>query len=216
MKIQEITLFTNQIKKQKHFYQNVLEFDLVYNSEKKITFKTGSSLLSFRFKSDTKPAHFAFNIPLNKIEEALSWLQKRVAILPDNENEISNLKSWHAKAIYFYDADKNIVEFISRQDLRIESSEVFSSKSVNSISEIALVTAKISKLFKTIYTLKPIDIFHGNFNRFCALGNHEGLFILLDKTVKTWHPTSEAAHTADFIIKGDYNFNFIDGEVSLV
>ncbi|MWW26717.1 VOC family protein [Algibacter lectus] len=213
MKIEEITLFTNQIEKQKLFYQEVVDFDLVFDSEEKITFKTGKSLLSFEYKETVNSAHFAFNIPSNKIDEALLWLQKRVAILPDGENLISNFESWNAKAIYFYDADKNIVEFIARKDLNQNSVEQFTAKEIISISEIAMVTTNLSPLYEAISRIKPISIFDGNINRFCAIGNHDGLFILIDKTVKTWHPTGESVHTADFMIKGDYNFKYIAGEV---
>ena len=213
MKIEEIILFTNQIEKQKQFYQQVLELDLVFNSEEKITFKAGCSLLTFQYKKDVKAAHFAFNIPSNKIDDALVWLKKRVPILPDGEAEISNFESWNAKAVYFYDADNNIVECIARRDLNIESSVSFSSKSILSISEMAIATTDISAVYQAISNIKPIPVFDGDFNRFCALGNHEGLFILIDKTVKTWHPTGEMAHTADFVMRGDYNFSFIDGEV---
>ena len=213
MKIEEITLFTNQVEKQKQFYQKVMEFDLVFNSEEKITFKTGESLLSFEYKETVNSAHFAFNIPSNKIDEALVWLQKRVAILSDGESLISNFVNWNAQAIYFYDADNNIVEFIARKDLNQNSAEFFSTKNIISISEIAIVTANISRLYEAVSILKPISVFDGDFNRFCALGNHDGLFILIDKTTKTWHPTREPIHIADFVIKGDYNFRFIDGEV---
>jgi hypothetical protein len=213
MKIKELVIFTNQIEKQKQFYQDVLEFDLVFSSEEKITFLSGESLLVFQYKENVQQAHFAFNIASNKIEEALIWLQERTVILPDGEDQISNFESWNSKAVYFYDADNNIVEFIARRDLKIESSEVFSSKSIISISEIAMVTTKISKLFKAIYSIEPIDMFDGNFNRFCALGNQEGLFILIDQNLNTWHPTGETAYSADFVIKGDYNFSFIGGEV---
>lgn len=161
MKIEEITLFTNQIEKQKLFYQEVVDFDLVFDSEEKITFKTGKSLLSFEYKETVNSAHFAFNIPSNKIDEALLWLQKRVAILPDGENLISNFESWNAKAIYFYDADKNIVEFIARKDLNQNSVEQFTAKEIISISEIAMVTTNISPLYKAISRIKPISIFHG-------------------------------------------------------
>jgi len=213
MKIEEIILFTNQVEKQKEFYQHVLDFDLVFNSEEKISFKIGDSLLSFQYKKDVKAAHFAFNIPSNRIDDALVWLKERVTILPDGEADISNFESWNAQAIYFYDADHNIVEYIARQDLNIASGKAFSSKSILSISEIAMATTDISEIYETISSIKPIPVFDGNFERFCALGNHEGLFILIDKNIKTWHPTGEQAYTADFIISGDYNFSFIDGKI---
>jgi len=213
MKINELVIFTNQIENQRRFYQDVLEFDLVYNSEEKITFKTGDGFLSFEYKVTNNPAHFAFNIASNKIEDALIWLQKRVAILPDGENVISNFKNWNARAIYFYDADNNIVEFIARRDLNINSNMAFSPKQIISISEVALVTTNISSLYRVISKIKPISVYDGGFDKFCALGNQNGLFILIDKTVKSWHPTGEEAHTADFVLKGDYNLSFIDGKI---
>ena len=213
MIIKEITLFTNNIENQKQFYQNVLDLELVYNSEEKISFNAQRSVLTFEYKKEAKPSHIAFNIYSNKIEEALSWLKKRVAILPDGENLISDFKSWNAKAVYFYDADKNIVEFIARKNLGLVSSSFFSPKSILSISEMAIATTNIEAVYNTINNMKPISVFDGDFSRFCALGNDQGLFILINKSVKKWHPTQEDAYASDFIIRGDYNFSFINGEI---
>ncbi|MFI1745421.1 VOC family protein [Thalassobellus sediminis] len=213
MRIKEIILFTNNIERQKQFYQNVLDLELVYNSEEKISFNTQESILTFEYKKEIKPSHIAFNIYSNKIEEALSWLKKRVTILPDGDNLISDFKSWNSKAIYFYDADKNIVEFIARHNLELNSTSFFSSKSILSISEIAIATTNIETVYNTINNIKPISVFDGDFSRFCALGNDEGLFILINKSVKKWHPTQEDAFISNFIIKGDYNFSFINGEI---
>lgn len=213
MKIKEITLFTNNIESQKQFYQNVLDFELVYNLEQKISFNTGASVLTFQYKKDFMPSHLAFNIPSNKEDDALQWLQKRVEILPDGDNLISDFKSWNAKAIYFYDADKNIVEFIARKNLNLNSNKSFTPQSILSISEMAIAVSNIENMYNTINNFKTIEIFDGDLTRFCALGNDEGLFILIDKSVKKWHPTQEEAYTSDFIIKGDYNFSFINGEV---
>ncbi|WNH07995.1 VOC family protein [Thalassobellus suaedae] len=213
MIIKEITLFTNNIENQKQFYQNVLDLELVYNSEEKISFNTQGSILTFEYKKETKPSHIAFNIYSNKIEEALIWLKKRVPILPDGERLISDFKSWNAKAIYFYDADKNIIEFIARKNLGLVAKSVFSPKSILSISEMAIATTNIEGVYNAINSIKAIPVFDGDFSRFCALGNDEGLFVLINKSIKKWHPTQEVAYTSDFIIKGDYNFSFINGEI---
>ncbi|GAA3637816.1 VOC family protein [Flavivirga jejuensis] len=214
MKIKEIILFTTNIQKQKQFYQNVLEFELVLDSEEKISFKTGTSLLSFQYdKKAVNASHFALNIPSNQEEDALLWLQKRVKILPDGDDLISDFTSWNAKAIYFYDADKNIVEFIARKNLNINSRASFSSKGILSISEMAIATTNIEMVYNSINNMKSIPVFDGDFTRFCALGNDEGLFILINKTIKKWHPTQEEAFTSNFIIKGDYNFSFENGEI---
>lgn len=213
MKIKETILFTNTIERQKQFYQNVLDLELVFNSEEKVSFNIGSSILSFQYKEGVKPAHFAFNIPFNKVDEAFNWLKKRVDILSDGQNEISDFVSWNAKAMYFYDADNNIVEFIARKKLDIKTDLLFSSNSIISISEIAIVSNNLEAVYNSISKIKPIDIYDGNLTRFCALGNEEGLFILINHEIKGWHPTQEKAYVSDFIIKGDYNFSFINGKI---
>lgn len=213
MKIEEIILYTKNIDAQKQFYGDLLKFDLLKSSKSEISFKAGKSILTFLYKEEAKPSHIAFNIPSNKIEEALGWLQERVSILPDGKDLISDFTSWNAQAVYFYDADYNIIEFIARKHINIESNETFNNNSILSISEIGIVTTDIEAIYNALEKLRPIGFFAGNFKRFCALGNDEGLFILINKTIKKWHPTQEEAFTSDFIIKGDYNFKFINGEI---
>ncbi len=213
MKIKELTLFSTNIQKQKQFYSEILEFELVLDTTEKIAFKIGESMLSFQYKKDVKPSHVAFNIPTNLVDQAFNWLQKRVEILDYQGTVITSFERWNAKAIYFYDADKNIMEFIARKDLNIESNKSFSPSELISISEMAIATDNIESIYNTINAIKPISIYGGDFSRFCALGNDEGLFILIDKNKKKWYPTMEEAFTSDFIIKGDYNFMFEDGKI---
>ncbi len=213
MKIKEIILFTENIEGQKQFYQEVLNFKLIHDTAAEIAFKTGESTLTFRYKEGVKPAHVAFNIPSDAIEEALHWLQERVTILPDGKYLISDFNSWQARAIYFYDADRNIMEFIARKPLNIQSSKPFLPDSILSISEVGIAVNDIKAIYNSIMALQPIPVFDGNFQRFCALGDTEGLFILVNKIIKKWHPTQEEAFTSEFIIRGDYNFAFSNGEI---
>lgn len=213
MKIKQIILFTDNIERQKQFYSDILDFELVFSSKDRIDFNVGQSILSFQYKAQFKPSHVAFNVPSNAIEEALQWLQNRVEILTYDDNKIADFESWNAKAVYFYDADKNIMEFIARNDLNVESDEIFSSKSVLSISEMAIAVNTIEPIYNAIIKIKEIPVYSGDISRFCALGNEEGLFILINKALKKWFPTQEDAYTSDFIIKGDYNFHFENGEI---
>ena len=136
-----------------------------------------------------------------------------MTVLPDGDNLISDFKSWNAKAIYFYDADHNIMEFISRKGLALDSEEPFSANSIVSIGEMGIVTTHIEVIYDALNKMRPIPIFSGDFSRFCALGNDEGLFIVIDKNEKGWHPTQEEAFESDFIINGDYNFHFENGKI---
>jgi len=213
MQIQEITLFTSNIQNQRHFYKHVLQFEMTLDSSDKIAFKAGKSTLVFQYKSEIKPSHVAFNIPSNAINDALIWLKQRTNVLPFQNEAIAEFTSWNAKAIYFYDADHNIMEFIARESIGIESDMAFSTNTIVSISEMAIATTNIESIYNQINTLKPIPVFDGDFDLFCAVGNDEGLFILINKEKKSWFPTMEEAFTSDFIIRGDYNFSFENGKL---
>ncbi|MEM6686157.1 MAG: hypothetical protein AAF617_10265, partial [Bacteroidota bacterium] len=114
---------------------------------------------------------------------------------------------------YFYDKDGNIVEFIARKDLDIHNTHRFSTADIISISEVGIVSEDNEAIYHQINAMRPIEIYDGSFDRFCVLGNAEGLFILVNNTKKKWYPTLEEALQADFQIKGDYNFAFINGAI---
>ena len=213
MKIKEVILFTRNIQNQKKFYKTILGFELLEDAPDIISIKLGESILTFQFKEDAKPTHFAFNIPSNAIYDALIWLRKRTEVLDYEGEKIAEFINWKAKAIYFYDADKNIVELIARERINTESDIAFTANSVLSISEMGLVTEDIEGIFNDINRIKHIQVFDGDFKRFCALGDDFGLFIVIDKTKKKWNPMYDEAYTSEFIIKGDYNFSYLNGKI---
>ncbi|WP_299890011.1 VOC family protein [uncultured Lacinutrix sp.] len=213
MIIREIILFTNNLQAQRQFYKTVLNFIIIEDNATHVSFKTGNSILTFQYNETIKPSHLAFNIPSDSIYHALNWLKKRVKIIDYEGEDITDFKAWNAKSIYFYDADNNIMEFIAREAITIKNNENFTADSIVSISEMAIAVDNIEVIYNQINAIKSISIFDGNFDRFCALGNSEGLFILIDKNKKKWYPTMTEAFTSDFIIKGDYNFSFINGKI---
>ncbi|MEO1030174.1 MAG: hypothetical protein AAFX55_02160 [Bacteroidota bacterium] len=213
MRIDEVILYTSQIEAQKFFYRSTLGLEQLLDSPNEISFKVGYSVLTFRYKKMMKPSHLAFNIPAGSILKAKIWLEKRTALIQSGENYIADFDSWRAKSIYFYDADGNIMEFIAREAISANLEGEFSSRSLVSISELGIVTNDIETIYNSINTIKPIRIFDGDFSRFCALGNDDGLFIVIDKAKKKWYPTNEEAFTSEFSIRGDYNFTFEKGRI---
>lgn len=204
MKIKSLTLYTNQIQPQKQLYHKVLGFELVDNEKHQISFQIGDSKLIFKHKPNAKPYHFAFNIPSNQIENAKSWIQERIPILKDENNEIIDFPAWNAKAIYFYDADNNIVELIARKGLAHETSS-FGTKEILSISEIGLVTENIKKVYDKLLFATQIPMYDGSFDRFLAAGNEYGLFIIINKNKKDWFPTNDKAFISDFELIAEIN-----------
>ena len=213
MKIKELIIDTVKLKEQISFYHGVLNFELVHRSKTSASFQIGKSKLTFVENKNALPYHFAFNIPYDKVEEALNWLKRRVDIISFEEDEIIDFENWKAKAIYFYDKDHNIVEFIARKEIGNDMEEGFGIKSILSISEIGIGTDNIKELYEQINAIKPIDIFDGSVERFCAVGNNEGLFIVVDSQKKDWFPTGDQICPSGFIVKGDYNFEYREGKL---
>lgn len=214
MKIKELIIYSNKLDEQMDFYVHVLGLKLLNRTQQSGSIKIGSSILTFNFKEDATPYHFAFNIPSDKVNGALIWLKKRVNILTSEGNEITDFKSWNANSIYFYDKDCNIVEFISRKNLKIYQEDKFSSSSILNISEIGLATNEIEKTFHDINRINNIDFFDGNYKLFCALGNDQGMFILVNPKMKKWFPTNDEAIPSDFTLIGDHNFKFVNGRIN--
>ena len=200
MKINELTIYTSQLEALSRFYSETLELPLIQSSRDHFAVQLGKSILHVKFRHDATPYHFAVNIPSNKIEEARDWLQDRVTILKDMGDEIVDFQDWNAKSIYFYDPDKNIVEFIARQDLGVFSDRPFDSKSLLAISEIGIPVSDISRTFDELKKLSGFEIYDGNFERFCAVGDENGLFIIINKNQKKWFPINDLAYSSDFEI----------------
>ena len=209
MKIQALTLYTSNLKSQLTFYKDTLGFVVLEKNDSNFTLKTGSSRLTFISNENATPYHFAFNIPAYHEQEALNWLKQRVSIIKDKDLEIMEFEDWRAKAVYFYDADHNIVEFISRQKITTEVPLPFTIQSVLSISEIGLVTDNIEPVYQKLDSL-GVDVFDGNMHRFCAAGDDNGLFIIINPNVKNWFPTDEKAFYSPFEIEIEIERNYYD------
>lgn len=214
MIIEELKLYTNNLNSQLEFYEGIMEFNIQKNGDSEFSVILPSGKLTFKQTTEKiAPYHFAFNIPSNKETEALAWLKQRLSVLPFDGRELVNFESWNAKAIYFNDNDGNILEFIARKNLKLNADEYFSSNSVLSISEIGLVTTNLPDTFEKLNAIQPIEIYSGVLERFCAVGDENGLFILVNPLLKKWFPKDDDVYLTDFRIFGDYNFEYRKGQI---
>jgi catechol-2,3-dioxygenase len=192
MLIKEIKLLTNDLQATKNFYKQVLELEIVFENDFFISFRAGQSLLTFQEVKKKNPVyHFAFNIPCNQIEEALYWLKSKTEIIKtDAQSIIVDFKNWSAKAVYFFDNNGNILELIARFDLKNEDFDEFTSNSIVSISEIAIVTDNVLETANDLIFFFNINYFdkQSPSEEFAALGDDHGLFIL-SKAGRNWFLT---------------------------
>ena len=201
MKIKKLKLFSSNIAEQAKFYSDVLGFNILKKEEQSVVFDCGQTELTFEYQEAATPCHFAFNVPSNQINESLVWLKQRVEVITHEGNEIQDFDFWKAKAIYFYDTDKNIVELIARKDLNSPSSAEFTVHSILSVSEIAIVSENNEKMYDHLLSTYGLTVFSGNKEVFTAIGDDEGLFICMDKTKRKWFPTGEDAFCSGFEVE---------------
>ena len=195
----KLTIFTARIESQMQFYSKVLGLPAKQTTKHSVWFQIGKTQLEFRYKENATPYHFAINIPCNKEHEALSWLKQKVTILKDNGSELIDFPDWNAKAMYFYDEDKNIVEFIARKNLDNHSNAAFDIDQFLKISEIGLPCDHIEDIFNQLHKDTGLEIYSGSFNIFCAIGDETGLFICIDKNKKKWFPIDASVADSDEI-----------------
>lgn len=221
MKIKELTLFSNKIQQLKAFYTHTFGLKLLVENKKMIEFQIGNSILRFLDSKKALPYHFALTIPSNKELEALLWLKQKVEVIPFNGSEIIDFPNWNAKSLYFYDSDKNIVEFIARKNLNLNLEATFDSEQLIEISEIGIATTAIEPIYRSLNKKANLEIFYGNLDRFCAIGSENGLFICINKNLKpTWFPTDSKTFSSDFTARIEnkntgYTIEFKDDKLSI-
>nr|WP_294788184.1 VOC family protein [uncultured Flavobacterium sp.] len=192
MKLQHIQIQTNHIQKTTAFYKDILELPIIEKNTNSVTIQAGNSNLTFVENLNFKSIyHFAFNIPKNKLDQAIEWCRNKVdLIVIEDQSVITNFENWNANAVYFYDNNGNLLEFIARHDLDTLQEEEFSSKSILNISEIGIVTENPFELGNQLIEEHGLNFFSKNDNSelFSAIGDDEGLLILV-RPKRNWYPT---------------------------
>jgi catechol-2,3-dioxygenase len=198
MNILEIQILTDRLAETELFYSQVLELKILRKSENLISFKTGQSSLTFISSNRIHPIyHFAFTIPCDKLEEAIIWIASKIDLIKNEKNEVvTDFKNWNAKSVYFFDNNGNILEFIARFSLNNTSAKPFSSTSIESISEIGIVTDTPLKLADTLVEENNLSYFSRGpkSEKFAVLGDDNGLFII-SKINRKWYPTKEKSRS---------------------
>ncbi|OXB25059.1 glyoxalase [Flavobacterium tructae] len=192
MKLQHLQIQSNNIQETAAFYQNVLNLPILEKDSRSVTIQAGESVLQFIENLQLDSIyHFAFNIPQNKLQEAIQWATNKVdLIVIEDTTVIANFENWNANAIYFYDNNGNILEFIVRYDLNNAQTEPFSSQSILNISEIGILNENPLVLANQLITQHNLEFFRKNDNSelFAALGDDEGLLIMV-RPGRNWYPT---------------------------
>lgn len=202
MKLEHIQIQSSDIQQTATFYKDILDLPIIEKTKNSVSIQAGNSVLEFLENPEFKSIyHFAFNIPENKLDEAIDWCKSKVdLIFIEDQKVITNFENWNANAVYFYDNSGNLLEFIARHDLDNVQTEAFSSKAILNISEIGIVNENPLALGNQLIAQNGLEFFSKNANSelFAAVGDDEGLLIMV-KPDRNWYPTqtpSESNKTA--------------------
>lgn len=202
MKLAHIQIQSNNIQQTATFYKDILDLPIIEKTKNSVSIQAGNSVLEFLENPEFKSIyHFAFNIPENKLDEAIDWCKSKVdLIFIEDQKVITNFENWNANAVYFYDNNGNLLEFIARHDLDNAQTEAFSSKAILNISEIGIVNENPLALGEQLIEQHGLEFFSKNASSelFAAVGDDEGLLIMV-KPDRNWYPTqtpSESNKTA--------------------
>ena len=193
MNILELSLLTNDLEGTKSFYNGLLGVPVNLATSSCLSFSVNQSMLTFNQTEVHNPVyHFAFNIPSDKIIEALTWVRSRTEVIEISDNNyIAEFEQWNARSFYFYDNNSNIVEFIARHELNVFSELPFDVSSVLSISEIGIVVDDVGSYCSKITNEHELPFFtkQESSDLFTALGDDHGLMLIVRKE-RNWFPTN--------------------------
>lgn len=224
MELHQLKLYSKDISAQYDFYKNVLGFEATFFDKNKLSISAGATQLIFEEqKKSNFIYHFAFLIPNQKLDQAILFLEKKGIELLKRDGEkiiyFGTKENHTGRAIYFYDEDGNIAEFIERASLNFEVEGEFNIHQIIKINEIGMPVddpMEMSRQLINQFNIQLIDLHHLN-DIFCWVGNYDGVFIVV-KNGRNWLPTKLAAQSNDFWVEFEssdqrYKMEFKDGKI---
>lgn len=178
-----------------------------------LSIKIGDSILSFKYDESETHYHYAFNIPKDSIAHVLPYLETKIDLISSNGSKVIDFSHWNAKALFFEDGNGNLAEVIERASRAPMHGSAFSVDMIQNISEIGIPLTNIEPVFDLMNHEIRLEKYDGNLDRFCAIGTEEGLFICINKNIKTWYPIDKEAIPSYFeaivtYMKQDYIVTF--------
>ncbi len=189
MHIQELILQTQHPAKQKEFYNKMLGLPLLAETDAEFTIQVGTTRLSFQKTQQDVLYHVAFTLPRDTFSQAKGWLGERLSLLDKNGEDEFFFANIDARSFYFYDADKNILEYIVHYELEHEIGRPFQPTDVMHISEIGLPVEGVPEqvaFLKEKLGIEPHKSMSSE--EFAFIGDIYGQLVVV-KVGRPWLPT---------------------------
>jgi len=146
--------------------------------------------------------HFAFLVPGDRFDAALTWARERVELLGD----VFESDDWNSRAVYFHDPAGNIVELIAHRGLEENGrSGELSAEELVGCSELGIVGDR-PKLLRRLEAV-GLELWDGTVeaeNRLAFVGE-QGRTLILAPPGRGWMPTGRPAepHPVELVLELD-------------
>ncbi|OZB98516.1 VOC family protein [Paenibacillus sp. XY044] len=195
MKIHELTINTQNFAEMKQFYGEKLGLPLAGGQADRVTFQAGESQLILKQAAtpgENSMYHIAFTIPTNQLGGAKEWVAQRgITLFRNEDGDQFHFDNWNADALYFYDPDENLIEFIAHHSFDNDANGVFTSSQLLRISEIGLPVDEVAAAVERIQATLGLSMWSGDGRQFAAMGDAEGLLIVVNRN-RPWFPDGRA------------------------
>lgn len=195
MRIRELTLPVSDIARSASFFRDVLELPADGHS-----IKVGWSRIQLiaAVGGVGRGVHLAFNVPYDRVDDAIAWLKMRVPLqkMPDGTECFTNDGHWQSRSVYFEGLDGAILELIGRRRFVGPSgARPFSGSDLACISEVGLPTESVEQFVAKATLTFAMPTFGSASPGFAAVGGGEALLIAVDPG-RPWFPESIQLPTA--------------------
>lgn len=190
------------------FYRSRLGFGVAQPEQGGIAFEVGESRLGFLPASGSPFYHVAFLGPGDRFDAMFDWVCNHVELLPNTEtgDVVFDFTNWHARAVYFHDPARNIVELIAHRGIgETGAIGAFTASELVGISEVGLVDdpPALAALLGRVLGLELWDGTATGEGRLAFVGEKARTLILC-RAGRPWLPTGRPAeaHPVEIVLSG--------------
>lgn len=181
------------------------ELQLGLERRRDARYAIGTGELGFEAAAGEPFYHFAFLVPGDRFDAALSWAGDRINLLTggDIDDVVFDFDNWNALACYFHDPADNIVELIAHSGIGTTGvTGAFDVSELLGFSELGLVGSP-KKMTRSLGKL-GLTLWDGEVNepgRLGFVGERARTFILASEG-RGWLPTGRPAepHPVDVVL----------------
>lgn len=202
MRIDHLRLQGRDLEQQRSLFVERFGLPALERTPDRLSLQVGHTTLTFEQSDEwTGMYHFAIKVPEHQFHDAVDWLAQYGPFLSNSAGQTRfDFDNWNAHAVYFADADGNIVEFIAHHDHKTPSTTPFSASSLLGISEIGLVVDAVPATVDSLASRYGVTPYRGSTHEeFTAIGDMEGLFIVVKRN-RPWLPTGQPATAGRFTL----------------